>query len=93
MKPRGMRQGDALACYRRVLHHRYQKAHYGCDKDDVKSSQEGVDTLSGTVLVVILLLIALAVLGRTVPAWHDAMINFFTALSFIFTGSGSVTTG
>jgi hypothetical protein len=40
------------------------------------------------VLIVILLLILLAVLGRSVPAWHDAMVNFFSALSYIFTGSG-----
>ena len=41
-----------------------------------------------TVLLVILLLIALAVLGRTVPAWHDAIVNFFSALSSFFTGTG-----
>jgi len=46
-------------------------------------------TLGGTLLVLILLLIVLAVLGRSVPAWHDAMVNFFSALSYIFTGSGT----
>jgi hypothetical protein len=52
-------------------------------------------TLGWTVLFVILLLIALAVLGRTVPAWHNAIVNFFSALSYIFTGSGipGATTG
>jgi hypothetical protein len=47
-------------------------------------------TLGGTLLVVILLLIVLAVLGRSVPAWHDAMVNFFSALSYIFTGNGTI---
>jgi hypothetical protein len=49
-------------------------------------------TLSSTGLVVILLLIVLGVLGRSVPAWHDAMVNFFSALSYIFTGSGTAST-
>jgi len=48
--------------------------------------------LSGTVLVIILLVILLAVLGRTVPAWHDAIVNFFSAVSYIFTGTGTVST-
>ncbi len=38
---------------------------------------------AAAVSVVILLLIALAVLGRTVPAWHDAIVNFFSALAWL----------
>ena len=44
--------------------------------------------MSWTALFVILLLIAIAVLGRTVPAWHDAIVNFFSSLSYVFTGTG-----
>lgn len=44
--------------------------------------------MSWAALFVILLLIAIAVLGRTVPAWHNAIVNFFSFLSYVFTGSG-----
>ena len=44
--------------------------------------------MSWTALFVILLLIVIAVLGRTVPAWHDAIVNFFSFLSYVFTGTG-----
>jgi hypothetical protein len=40
------------------------------------------------VLATILLLVLLAVLGRAIPSWHDAIVNFFSFLSYIFTGTG-----
>jgi hypothetical protein len=85
--------GDGLAC-RRAL----QIDGLGCSEHGTSGRCDFFTgrvwtTLGGTLLVVILLLIVLAVLGRSVPAWHDAMVNFFNALTYIFTGSGSVTTG
>jgi hypothetical protein len=44
--------------------------------------------MSWGALATILLLIVVAVLGRTVPAWHAAIVNFFSFLSYIFTGTG-----
>ena len=50
-------------------------------------------TMSWAALFVILFLIALAVLGRTVPAWHNAIVNFFSFLSYIFAGTSFSTAG
>jgi hypothetical protein len=49
--------------------------------------------MSWAVIITILLLILVAVLGRAVPAWHDAIVNFFSFLSYIFTGTGITITG
>ena len=44
--------------------------------------------MSWVVIITVLLLILIAVLGRTVPAWHDAIVNFFSFLSYVFSGTG-----
>jgi len=49
--------------------------------------------MSVAALFIILFLIAVAVLGRTVPAWHNAIVNFFSFLSYLFAGTSFSTAG
>ena len=49
--------------------------------------------MSWLALFVILFLVAVAILGRTVPAWHNAIVNFFSFLAYVFAGTSFSTAG